>query len=192
MERSDHARSGWWRNRSRRCASRAVQCLRQLELGGAAAMGEPFQVAKHDRRAGGRAGDHLLVKDRPIGIALRRNVTFGLRRGDPPLPCGRCALCATGPGTRPGARPRKASPRPSPSGVSIWLDEPERGRKPGRVFRVVRIAQHATADPKDHRPMTDHQFFERRLNGLVLSGDKIVHKLRIGHSVPRAPTRNNR
>jgi len=54
------------------------------------------------------------------------------------------------------------------------------------VFRVVRIAQHTTADAEHHRPVPGHQLFKRGLCFLVSPGEKPVQELPVGHLPSRA------
>ena len=77
--------------------------------------------------------------------------------------CLRRRAAPTGRTRRSGARPGGARDRatPDPEPAALADQDEERGLE--RVLGVVRVAQHAAADPQHHRPVPLDQGRERRL-----------------------------
>ena len=131
-------------------------------------VGQPLEVAEHDRGAQplGQAVD-LLVEDLPVGVVLAGRVLSGARsamwsaepaasRRAPPG----ASRHAMGHPEEP-ARDRAAPPdRPRPTG------QDEEDRLEG-ILRIMRVAEDGPTDPQHHRPVPAHQLLEGRLRGFI-------------------------
>jgi hypothetical protein len=161
--------------------------LREPELMRRCGVGQPLQVTEDDGRAEplGQTID-LLVEDLPIGVVLRREITFGSSLGDEmlqglptqraPLTAARHALCDP-------EQPARDRPAGADGPGPVGQDE-EDGLK--GILCIVRIVKDAPADTEHHRAVSDHQLLEGRLGGLVAPRDESVEELRIGHRPERS------
>ena len=161
--------------------------LRDPELMRRCGVGQPLEIAEHDRRPQplGQAVD-LLVEDLPIGIILTREMALGCPLGDDlvaPAPTSGAPPGACGHAVRDAEEP--ARDRPAPADGPRPAGQHEEDGLEG-VFGVVGVVEDTPADPQHHRAVPDHQLLEGRFRGLVAPREEPVQELRVGHRPDRA------
>ena len=162
-------------------ADRPAQVPRGLLVGAA------LEVAEDDRRA--------VTFGEPVDLLVQQPLQLDVaaRGGSPARRHRRAPLEATvAGGRRPGARRGPVGDLVQPGAERIPHPEParplhqdqERGLE--GVLGVVRVSQHAPADPQDHRPVPLHQDREGQLGGLAPVGGEPLQELAVGQLADRA------
>ena len=161
--------------------------LREPELMRRRGVGQPLEVAEHDRRPQplGQAVD-LLVERGRVGIVLSGGSLSEVRSATSWSSLRRRAALRRARVRDAMRDPEEpARDRPAPADRAGPAGQHEEGGLEG-VLRIVGVMKDAPADPQHHRAVPGHQLLEGRLRGLIAPRGEPLQELRIGHRPGRA------